>query len=86
MRIRLASNKYYRHFIYRHIVYTKDLFHASFELYDIVHPDTFTLFNASFLGWAVVYTLFSLITSFFALLIINTLHKKKSQTKIKKPF
>lgn len=47
---------------------------------------TFTLFNASFLGWAVVYTLFSFITSYIALFIINTLHKKKSQTKIKKPF
>ncbi|NRF06934.1 DUF2651 family protein, partial [Bacillus safensis] len=47
---------------------------------------TFTLFNTSFLGWAIVYTLFSFITSFIALLIINTLHKKKSQTKIKKPF
>ncbi|MFS3912950.1 DUF2651 family protein [Bacillus australimaris] len=47
---------------------------------------TFTLFNASFLGWAFVYALFSFITSFIALFIINTLHKKKSQTKIKKPF
>ncbi|PCK15370.1 hypothetical protein CEY02_20820 [Bacillus pumilus] len=39
---------------------------------------TFTFFNVSFLGWAVVYTLFSLISSYIALLIHRILNKKKS--------
>ncbi|WP_080967805.1 DUF2651 family protein [Bacillus safensis] len=45
---------------------------------------TFTLFNASFLGWAIVYTLFSFITSFIALFIINI--KRNPKLKSKSPF
>ncbi|TYS31953.1 DUF2651 domain-containing protein [Bacillus pumilus] len=37
---------------------------------------TFTLFNVSCLGWAVVYTLGSFIASYIALFIMKTLNKK----------
>ncbi|AOC57125.1 MULTISPECIES: DUF2651 family protein [Bacillus] len=39
---------------------------------------TFTLFNVSFLGWSVVYTLGSFIASYIALFIMKTLNKKRS--------
>lgn len=39
---------------------------------------TFTLFNVSFIGWAVVYTLGSFIASYIALFIMKILNKKRS--------
>ncbi|MCY7439476.1 DUF2651 family protein [Bacillus altitudinis] len=39
---------------------------------------TFTLFNVSFFGWAVVYTLGSFIASYIALFIMKILNKKRS--------
>ncbi|MBU5259598.1 DUF2651 family protein [Bacillus pumilus] len=39
---------------------------------------TFTLFNVSFLGWAVVYTFGSFIASYIALFIMKILNKKRS--------
>ncbi|MEH7733704.1 MULTISPECIES: DUF2651 family protein [Bacillus] len=39
---------------------------------------TFTLFNVSLLGWAVVYTFGSFIASYIALFIMKILNKKRS--------
>ncbi|AVM23457.1 DUF2651 domain-containing protein [Bacillus pumilus] len=39
---------------------------------------TFTLFNVSFLGWAVVYTFGSVIASYIAFFIMKFLNKKRS--------
>lgn len=39
---------------------------------------TFTIFNQSFLGWAVVYSLFSLILSYITLMVVR---KRKTSRK-----